>query len=87
MEIAGVCEHDQGKQMSSYAAGCVCDLDHFGMFGLSVTVQTFHTCPPAAATIGHADMLAPKRLWSDILESLEQTETGGVQRWDVLSAW
>ena len=44
------------------------------MFGLSVTVQTSHTCPPAAAAIGPANMSSRKALPPIIRESLEQIE-------------
>ena len=54
----------------------------FGLFGGS---RSSRIHAHAELRIRHAALLAPKRLWSDILESLEQTETGGVQRWDVLS--
>jgi hypothetical protein len=55
-------------------AGWACALVPSDVSRLSVTVQTFHTCPPAAAAIGPAN-ISRKGLHSEkIEESLEQIE-------------
>ena len=55
-------------------AGWTCALVPSDVLRLSVTVQTFHTCPPAAAAIGPANIPRERPPLEKIEEPLEQIE-------------